>query len=82
MHLLSQVVIFLHFPFENIWINEHKGNLTDDFGISIHEEVFSIKFISEMQILPYGKFTLKGNQNQYSFLEKEQQKKGVVSLRV
>ena len=64
MHLLSQVVIFLRFPFENIWINERKGNLTDDFAIGIHEEVFQV------QILLYGRFTLKENQNQYSFLGK------------
>ena len=67
---MSQVAILLHFPFENIKINEHKGNLTDDFGMGIHEEVFPIKFILKVQILPYGRFTLKGNQNQYFFLEK------------
>ena len=43
MHLLSQVAILLHFLFENIKINEHKGNLINDFGMGIHEEIFPNK---------------------------------------
>ena len=36
-----------------------------------------------MQILPYEKFTLKGNQNQYSFLKKKRiKKKGCFSMRL